>query len=118
MTRLSRYSTSRTCRPRYQPQLLHTVCGSRDAPQFGHSEWGGVLSRMFADLRERVAERLILRFGTAMDWLLGDLEVERPQGRPPGVEFFGSAVARGFVSIDTALRTQARAVLAAERCGR
>ena len=26
---LSCYSTSRTCRPRYQPQLLHTVCGSR-----------------------------------------------------------------------------------------
>jgi len=45
--------------------LLHTVCGSRDAPQFGHSECAGAAIRMFADLRERVAERLILRFGTA-----------------------------------------------------
>src|SRR5438270_9478227 len=118
MTRLSRYSTSRTCRPLYQPQLLHTVCGSRDAPQFGHSECGGVLSRMFADLRERVAERLILRFGTAMDWLLGDLEVERPQGRPPGVEFLGAAFAGGGVSIDAALRAEAGAVLAAQGPGR
>jgi hypothetical protein len=55
-----------TCRPRYQPQLLHTVCGSRDAPQFGHSEWAEGVRRMFADLRERVAERLIFRFGTAI----------------------------------------------------
>jgi hypothetical protein len=46
--------------------LLHTVCGSLDAPQFGQSECGGGASRMFADLRERVAERLILRLGTAM----------------------------------------------------
>jgi hypothetical protein len=46
--------------------LLHTVCGSRDAPQFGHSECGAGARRMFADFRERVAERLIFRFGTAM----------------------------------------------------
>ncbi len=62
----SRYSTSRTWRPRYQPQLPQTRWGSRDAPQFGHSECAGGARRMFADLRERVAERLILRFGTAM----------------------------------------------------
>ncbi len=61
-----RYFTSRTWRPRYQPQFPHTRCGRRDAPQFGHSECAGGASRMFADLRERVAERLILRFGTAM----------------------------------------------------
>ena len=47
-------------------RLPHTVWGRRDAPQFGHSECAGGASFMFADLRERVAERLILRFGTAM----------------------------------------------------
>jgi hypothetical protein len=46
--------------------LLHTVCGSRDAPQLAQSECAGGARRMFADLRERVADRLILRFGTAI----------------------------------------------------
>jgi hypothetical protein len=67
-----RYSTSMTCRPRYQPQLAHTVCGNREAPQLGHSECDGRARRMFADLRERVLERLIFRFGTAIgcSWFL------------------------------------------------
>jgi hypothetical protein len=46
--------------------LLQTVWGSRDAPQLGQRECDGRASRMFADLRERVAERLIFRFGTAI----------------------------------------------------
>src|SRR5262245_25613281 len=111
-------STSTRCRPRYQPQLLHTVCGSRDAPQLGHRECAGGSSRMFADLRERVAERLILRFGTAIRGLLADLEVERPQGRPTWVEFFGCAAARRDVAVDAARWAEARAVGTAQRRGR
>ena len=43
--RSPRYSTSITWRPPYQPQLPHTMWGSLDAPQFGHSECGGRVSR-------------------------------------------------------------------------
>ena len=42
-----RYSTSRTWRPRYQPQLPHTMCGSFTAPQFGQIERAGAASRQF-----------------------------------------------------------------------
>jgi hypothetical protein len=34
--------------------------------QFGHNEFAGGASFMFDDIRDRVAERLVLRFGTAM----------------------------------------------------
>ncbi len=107
-----------TWRPRYQPQLLHTVCGSRDAPQFGHNECAGATSRMFADLRERVAERLVFRLGTAIDGLLGDLQVERPQGRPTGVEFNAAALAGREVPVDAAVGTQAGTIDPAQRSGR
>src|SRR5207342_980531 len=88
------------------------------APQFGHSECAGGASRMFADLRERVAERLVLRLGTANGWLLADLEVERPQGRPPGVGLDAAAVARRDVAVGAAARAQPGAVGSAQRRGR
>ena len=41
-----------TWRPRYQPQLPHTMCGSFAAPQFGQSERGG---RVETPVRRRAA---------------------------------------------------------------
>ena len=41
-----------------------------EAPQLGHNECALGTSLMLADLRERVDERLILRFGTAIAALL------------------------------------------------
>ena len=55
-----------TWRPRYQPQFAHTVCGSFEAEQFGHSEWAAGVIRKFADRRAWVRERVSLRLGTAM----------------------------------------------------
>ena len=69
---------------------------------------------MFADLRERVADRLIFRFGTAIA-TAPDLEIERPQGRPSGIEFGGAAFARGRVAIDAAAWAQPGAVVLAQR---
>jgi hypothetical protein len=46
--------------------LEHTVCGRRDAPQFAQSECAGVASLRFAERRERVRDRVSLRFGTGM----------------------------------------------------
>jgi hypothetical protein len=46
--------------------LEHTVCGNRDAPQFAHSECAGAVSFRFAARRERVRDRVNLRFGTGM----------------------------------------------------
>ena len=52
--------------------MLHTVCGSFETPQLGHSECALGMSLMLADLRERVEDRLVLRFGTAIAALLSD----------------------------------------------
>src|SRR3954452_2047595 len=80
----------------------------------------GVCRRLDSHVRRfartsRRATHLALRDGH--DGAPRDLEVERPQGRPPGVEFFGAAVARRVVAVGPALGTQPGAVLAAERRG-
>ncbi len=67
----------------------------------------------------RRSAHLALRDGHRVE-LLGDRdrEVERPQGRPTGVEFLGFAVALGRVVVDAALRTQTGAVGPAQGRGR
>ncbi len=87
---------------------------------------------MFADLRERVAERLILRFGTAMDsqllvnvireiervdrnGVIEGSEIERAQGVPARIGFRIGAVAARLVVVDPAARAEALAVRSAER---
>ena len=114
--------TNRSCR---------TPCaGSRDAPQFGHSECGGRLSCMFADLRDRVAERLILRFGTAIRSAPGS-ECQRSSDRRAaqrGSDVVDCAVARvgrcgrrrssGQIPAQSSRHSGAAAVRAGARRGR
>jgi hypothetical protein len=59
-------ATSMACRPLYQPQFGHTTCGCFTVWQFGHTERAGGSSRRFADRREWVFARGVLRLGTAI----------------------------------------------------
>lgn len=72
------------CRPLYQPQFAHTVCGLRIDEQRGHTERGDGSKVHALARRLRVLDFDILRLGTAIGASL--FERCAAFSTPPGTE--------------------------------
>jgi hypothetical protein len=61
-----RYSTSRACRPLYQPQLGQTTWGSLALVHWGQTERAGVFNTQLDARRLRLFDFEVFFFGTAI----------------------------------------------------